>query len=111
MKLTFHINFLKHGSQETLVGSSRVIVIRNFTGIFLSFLYRKLKNKITFLKDPELKILFFLQTNAQDYEVQNIECSFGEVSVENNRRINQIMSAQLRKPEEFLGSPIFADDR
>merc|ERR1739848_104610 len=58
-----------------------------------------------------VSLLFVFQINAQDYEVQNIECSFGEVSVENNRRINQIMSAQLRKPEEFLGSPIFADDR
>ena len=53
----------------------------------------------------------YFQTNAQDYEVQKIECSFGEVSVENNRRINQILSARLTKPEGFQGSPIFADDR
>jgi hypothetical protein len=48
---------------------------------------------------------------AQDYEVSDINCSFGDVSVETNSRINQIMSAVLKKPEKFQGSPIFADDR
>ena len=48
---------------------------------------------------------------AQDYEVSDINCSFGDVNVETNSRINQIMSAVLKKPEKFQGSPIFADDR
>ena len=40
---------------------------------------------------------------AQDYEVSDINCSFGDVSVETNSRINQIMSAVLKKPEKFQG--------
>ena len=31
--------------------------------------------------------------------------------MENNRRINQKLYAILTKPEDFLGDPIFADDR
>ena len=53
----------------------------------------------------------FSQALCQDYEVNGIECSFGEVSVENNRRINQKLYAILTKPDDFLGDPIFADDR
>ena len=48
---------------------------------------------------------------AQDYEVGDIECSFGRVGVENNRKVNERLTARLRKPEGFEGIPIFADDR
>ena len=48
---------------------------------------------------------------AQDYEVGDIECSFGKVGIENNRKINERLTAKLRKPEGFKGTPIFADDR
>ena len=41
----------------------------------------------------------------------DIECSFGRVGVENNRKINERLTARLRKPEGFEGTPIFADDR
>jgi hypothetical protein len=54
---------------------------------------------------PGFKVL------AQDYEVSDINCSFGEVSVETNSRIKQLLSAVLKRPEDFQGSPIFADDR
>ena len=50
-------------------------------------------------------------SSAQDYEVGDIECSFGRVGVENNRKINERLTARLRKPEGFEGTPIFADDR
>jgi len=59
--------------------------------------------------------VIILQTSqkvlAQDYEVSDINCSFGEVSVETNSRIKQLLSAVLKRPEDFQGSPIFADDR
>jgi hypothetical protein len=48
---------------------------------------------------------------AQDYEVADIECSFGEISSDSNQRINQKLTAKLKKPEGFKGSPIFADER
>ena len=49
---------------------------------------------------------------GQDYEVADIECSFGEISVESKQqRINQKLTAKLRKPDGFKGSPIFADER
>jgi hypothetical protein len=54
---------------------------------------------------------YLFQVSSQDYEVMDIDCSFGEVSLENNRNINQKLSANLRKPEGFQGNPIFADDR
>ena len=41
----------------------------------------------------------------------DIECSFGSVGMENNRKVNERLSARLRKPEGFRGTPIFADDR
>ena len=53
----------------------------------------------------------FQECHSQDYEVGDIECSFGRVGVENNRKINERLTARLRKPEEFEGTPIFADDR
>ena len=53
----------------------------------------------------------FLQVFAQDYEVSNILCSYGELSLENNLRVEQVLSATLKKPANFKGSPIFADDR
>ena len=40
-----------------------------------------------------------------------IECSFGEISLDSNQRINQKLTAKLKKPEGFKGSPIFADER
>ena len=48
---------------------------------------------------------------CQDYEVGEIECSFGDVIVDTNRRINERLSAVLKKPEGFRGAPIFADYR
>ena len=56
-------------------------------------------------------IILFQIANAQDYEVSDIDCSFGDVSVETNSRINQLLAATLKKPENFKGAPIFADDR
>ena len=50
-------------------------------------------------------------SSAQDYEVGDIECSFGRVGVEKNRKTNERLTARLRKPEGFEGTPIFADDR
>ena len=52
-----------------------------------------------------------LQVFAQDYEVSNIVCSYGELSLENSLRIGQKLTATLKKPANFKGSPIFADDR
>ena len=43
--------------------------------------------------------------------MSDINCSFGEVSVETNSRVKQLLSAVLKKPENFQGFPIFADDR
>ena len=55
--------------------------------------------------------MFLFQVLAQDYEVAEIECSFGEISSDSNQRINQKLTAKLKKPEGFKGSPIFADER
>jgi hypothetical protein len=52
-----------------------------------------------------------IQAHCQDYEVGEIECSFGEISLDNNSRIHQKLTAKLKKPEGFKGSPIFADER
>ena len=48
-----------------------------------------------------------------DYEVSDIVCSFGRVSPDKagKRRNGEKLSAVLRKPQGFRGSPIFADDR
>ena len=56
-------------------------------------------------------LVVFTQVFAQDYEVSNIDCSYGELSLENNLRVEQRLSATLKKPANFAGSPIFADDR
>ena len=41
----------------------------------------------------------------------DIACSFGEVNLENNRKSGERLTATLRKPAGFQGTPIFADDR
>lgn len=51
------------------------------------------------------------QVSCQDYEVGDIECSFGELSTNSNSRVNQRLTAKLKKPVGFKGTPIFADDR
>ena len=56
-------------------------------------------------------LLIVFQVFAQDYEVADIDCSFGEVGIENNRKVNERLRARIRKPEGFKGAPIFADDR
>ena len=38
-------------------------------------------------------------------------CSYGELSLENSLRVDQMLAATLKKPANFKGSPIFADDR
>ena len=55
----------------------------------------------------------FLQVACQDYEVAEIECSFGETTTttDSNQRTNQRLTANLKKPDGFKGSPIFADER
>ena len=49
--------------------------------------------------------------NQGDYQVNDIVCSFGNISADNNRRSNARLSAVLHKPQGFKGTPIFADDR
>ena len=62
------------------------------------------------IQDQNAFLLIF-QAIAQDYEVAEIECSFGEMNVDSSQRINQRLTAKLKKPEGFKGSPIFADER
>ena len=44
-------------------------------------------------------------TLAQDYEVADVQCYLGDIYGKNQR-----MVARLRKPENFRGHPVFADD-
>ncbi|XP_014279287.1 uncharacterized protein [Halyomorpha halys] len=46
-------------------------------------------------------------TVAQDYDVSDIECTFG---AEGGRSADSI-TARLKRPEGFKGDPLFADDR
>ena len=39
-------------------------------------------------------------SSGQDYSVSDIDCAYGDM-----------LSAQLTKPDGFIGSPMFADDR
>ncbi|GLH09819.1 Uncharacterized protein GBIM_14865 [Gryllus bimaculatus] len=47
--------------------------------------------------------------NTQDYDVSDIQCSFSDFGDGSHSR--DVISARLRKPEGFRGSPLFADDR
>ncbi|KAJ3661834.1 hypothetical protein Zmor_006216 [Zophobas morio] len=53
-------------------------------------------------------LLFQIHTIAQDYEVTEIQCTFGSG---NNVGSRDSILAKLRKPDGFKGNPLFADDR
>ncbi|XP_018325290.1 uncharacterized protein LOC108737109 [Agrilus planipennis] len=52
-------------------------------------------------------LLTVLMVKGQDYEVSNIQCTFATPS---GGSMDSIM-AKLKKPENFRGHPLFADDR
>ncbi|KAB0796108.1 hypothetical protein PPYR_10169 [Photinus pyralis] len=59
-----------------------------------------------------LKLVIVLQMGltswGQDYEVTEIQCTFGSTGSPGSR---DSIVARLRKPDGFRGSPLFADDR
>ncbi|XP_031623724.1 uncharacterized protein LOC116341026 [Contarinia nasturtii] len=65
------------------------------------------------LRTMQLVILIFistvlpLSTTAQDYDVSEIQCSFATTT----SSTADMITARLKKPVGFKGSPLFADDR
>ncbi|KAF2367595.1 Zona pellucida domain [Trinorchestia longiramus] len=52
------------------------------------------------------------RTAAQDYQVADISCQFGGVAADGAAEAStERLSARLRKPPDFRGHPLFADDR
>ena len=64
--------------------------------------------------------IFVQRVSSQDYDVADIDCSYGvEKSERDGDRVSgsrrdgggESVSARLKKPDGFRGTPIFADDR
>ena len=65
-------------------------------------------------------LMFIQRVSSQDYDVADIDCSYGvERSERDGDRVSgsrrdgggESVSARLKKPDGFRGTPIFADDR
>ncbi|XP_046659698.1 uncharacterized protein LOC124353753 [Homalodisca vitripennis] len=62
-------------------------------------------------------LVFVLQivlVSSQDYDVSEIQCTFSGEEARRQGKLLQVrdsITAKLRKPEGFKGSPLFADDR
>ncbi|XP_073968588.1 uncharacterized protein isoform X2 [Rhodnius prolixus] len=65
------------------------------------------------MKQLYLLIIIAVSGNCQDYDVSDIECTFGGTPGEHGSRPGTIdsMTARLRRPAGFKGDPLFADDR
>ena len=83
-------------------------MVMKLSAIYLTFLLyqvTKLCSLLILSLKPTNHAVWPQVSSGQDYSVSDIDCEYG------GSYQASMLSAQLTKPDGFIGSPMFADDR